>query len=157
MTNAWDLNPLSFPGLAKREAERQKQLAFLVPGFFGRAYGLRRLGAPLAEAGRQWARSLIRRGRLAEPGGGRRGRGRRRSRGLPAQRRSARRWGGLISDSPRGWRGRWRSLRCWLSRRSGAGNKGGSDPYFVKVSTPSRSGHWQSRTRLRRSSKLARP
>ena len=37
------------------------------------------------------------------------------------------------------------------------GSVGGSDPYFVTVSTPSRPGHWQSRTRLRSSSKLARP
>ncbi len=33
----------------------------------------------------------------------------------------------------------------------------GSDPYFVTVSTPSRPGHWQRRTRWRSSSKLARP
>src|SRR6516164_4917333 len=50
----------------------------------------------------------------------RRGRGRRRSRGPLAGCRRGSRWAGRPCRSRRGWRGGWRSPRCWRIRRSGA-------------------------------------
>ena len=52
---------------------------------------------------------------------GHRGTGRRRSRALPRVCRRCTRRAGSCPGSPRGWRGRSRSLICWRGRRSAAG------------------------------------
>ena len=72
--------------------------------------------------------------------------------GAPGRQPACRRgWGHFKPTS------RVSDLRWGHFRPSEWGHLEGSDPYFVMVSTPLRSGHWQSRTRLRSSSKLARP
>ena len=70
---------------------------------------------------------------------GRRGRGRRRSRGLLAGAGRAA-VGGWSSRGRRGWCGRWRQPSCWRSRRSGVGVGRACRPRPARQQHPARSG-----------------